>query len=82
LAGTAGTPVNSKLGNVTKLPPPATAFITPPSRAARNSSIPVEKPWLSGSNQLEMCGLRAKAHNLFYSGTRSDRAVLPKEKIS
>ena len=36
-AGMGGTPVNSNAGNAIKLPPPATAFSAPPSRAAKNS---------------------------------------------
>ena len=37
LAGIGGTPVNSRVGNAMKLPPPATAFITPAINAAPNS---------------------------------------------
>ena len=40
-AGTGGTPVNSNAGNAMKLPPPATAFSAPPSRAATNKIIEV-----------------------------------------
>src|SRR5215469_1644070 len=34
LAGTCGTPVNTSAGNAMKLPPPATAFMAPPSMPA------------------------------------------------
>src|SRR5580693_6710642 len=43
LAGTAGTPVNKSAGNATKLPPPATALIAPPSAPAKNRNIAVCK---------------------------------------
>lgn len=36
-AGTGGTPLNRRAGKAIKLPPPATAFRAPPSRAAKNS---------------------------------------------
>jgi hypothetical protein len=39
LASTAGTPVNSRTGNETKLPPPATAFSVPAIAAAKNSKM-------------------------------------------
>ena len=43
LAGTAGTPVNKSAGKATKLPPPATALIAPPSAPAKNRKIAVCK---------------------------------------
>ena len=39
LAFTGGMPTNSKVGNETKLPPPATALIAPASRAAKNRTV-------------------------------------------
>src|SRR5580698_2513525 len=39
LAGTGGTPVNSSAGNATKLPPPATALMAPPSAPAKNRNM-------------------------------------------
>jgi len=38
-AGTGGTPVNSSAGNATKLPPPATALIAPPTAPAKKRKI-------------------------------------------
>jgi hypothetical protein len=38
-ADTGGTPVNSSAGNATKLPPPATALIAPPSAPAKNRKM-------------------------------------------
>jgi len=38
-AGIGGTPVNSSAGNATKLPPPATAFIAPPSAPAKKRKM-------------------------------------------
>ena len=39
LAGTGGTPVNSSAGNATKLPPPATALMAPPSAPAKKRNM-------------------------------------------
>src|SRR6185437_2233099 len=38
LAGIGGTPVKRSVGKAIKLPPPATAFMAPPTRAAANRS--------------------------------------------
>src|SRR5271154_3855545 len=43
LAGTGGTPVKSRAGNATKLPPPATALMAPPSAPARNRKMALWK---------------------------------------
>jgi hypothetical protein len=41
LAGIGGTPLNKRAGNEMKLPPPATAFSTPPMALATKSRIMV-----------------------------------------
>ena len=40
---TGGMPMNSSVGNVTKLPPPATALMAPASSAAKNRMVAWEK---------------------------------------